>query len=86
MKSNKLNNVFCPKCKKPIYSTECIACKGKTYQRHLFVFKRLCERCKGIGKEYYCSAWWSHYEDNERERRHHLIEEYIRSYGQSAAT
>lgn len=79
-----MHNVVCPRCGKTFYATACMACDGKSYHRYFLVIKRICKSCKGAGKEYYCPDLMSHHDDDDRERRWRMVEEYIRSYGQSA--
>jgi len=84
MKRIILNNVVCPRCKKSQYVTTCMACGGKSFHRQLWVIKRICATCNGIGKEYHCPDQSYHHDDDDRRRRRQMVEEYIRSYGQSA--
>lgn len=84
MKQYYQENQLCPRCQKPFYATACMACGGKSYHRHLLVLKRICERCKGIGQEYYCPDQSYHNEDDSVDRRQRIFEEWIRSYGKSA--
>jgi hypothetical protein len=84
MKPKVKDREFCPTCKKPLQATTCLACGGKCYHRQLLISKRSCTGCKGSGKEYNCSDQFSHYEDELRDIKQRRIDEWIRSYGQSA--
>jgi hypothetical protein len=85
MKRRRKHKGFCPKCRKPLQATTCSDCGGKCYHRQLLISKRSCTRCKGTGKEYHCSDQLSHNEDELRARKQQGVDEWIRSYGQSAA-
>jgi hypothetical protein len=84
MKPRPKNKRFCPKCRKPLQATTCVACGGNCYPRQLLISKRPCTRCKGTGKEYQCSDQFSHDKDELRDRKQRRVDEWIRSYGQSA--
>jgi hypothetical protein len=75
---------FCPKCRKPLQAATCPACGGKRYHRQLLIAKRLCLRCQGTGREYQCYFQLSHDEDELRALKQQRVDEWIRSYGQSA--
>jgi hypothetical protein len=84
MKTGHENKGFCPECRKPLSATTCWGCGGKCYHRHLLISKHLCKRCMGTGKEYRCPNQYSHHEDEGIARKERMVDEYIRSYGQSA--
>ena len=75
---------ICLKCRKPLIASTCLDCGGKCYHRHLLISRHLCARCKGTGKEYRCPDQVSHNEYELRARKQRMVDEYIRSYGQSA--
>jgi hypothetical protein len=75
---------ICLKCSKPLQATTCLACGGKRYHRQLLISKRPCSRCMGTGKEYQCADQRSHHEDELRVMKQRMVDDYIRSYGQSA--
>ena len=84
MKTRYEDKEICLKCQKPLIATICMACGGRCYHRHLLISKHFCARCMGTGKEYRCPNQFSHYEDEGIVRKQRMVDEYIRSYGQSA--
>jgi len=78
------DKAFCPTCRKPLIATTCMACGGKYYHRRLLISKRFCTRCEGTGAEYQCPYQLSHNEDALKVLRQRMVDNWIRSYGQSA--
>jgi hypothetical protein len=83
MENISKDNDICPDCAKPLQASACPACGGKCYHRLLLISKRPCTICKGTGKEYLCSDQLSHHENEIRLRKQRIVDEWIRSYGQS---
>ena len=84
MKTRHEDKGICLKCRKPLIAATCMTCGGRRYHRHLLISKHLCARCMGTGKEFRCPNQFSHYEDEFIARKQRMVDEYIRSYGQSA--
>ena len=84
MEPKRKDKEFCPKCRQPLEATTCVACGGKRYHRQLLITKRPCIRCQGTGKEYHCFYQISHDEDELRALKQRRMDDYIRTYGQSA--
>ena len=84
MEPRRKDKGFCAKCRKPLQATTCLACGGKRYHRQLLISKRPCTRCNGSGKQYRCYDRLSHNENELRAIKQRRVDEWIRSYGQSA--